>query len=107
MTNKISENWYEDFFQGINCEMLEKAYSADWTNQEVEFLISELNVRQGQHMLDIPCGFGRHSIGLAKRGLHVTGIDISPAFINGLTDRIKSGNLNIEAIRADILSMQL
>jgi 2-polyprenyl-3-methyl-5-hydroxy-6-metoxy-1,4-benzoquinol methylase len=107
MTDKISDNWYEDFFQGINCEMLEKAYLPDWTKQEVEFLINELNVKQGQHILDIPCGFGRHSIELEKRGLYVTGIDISHTFIKGLTDKIKSGNLNIEAIQADILSIQL
>jgi len=25
MTNKVSDNWYEDFFQGINCELWEKA----------------------------------------------------------------------------------
>lgn len=107
MTNKVKDNWYEDFFQGINCELWEKAVSPDWTKQETEFLIGELNLKKGQDLLDIPCGFGRHSIEFAKRGFHVTGIDISKTFINGLTARIKSDKFNITAIRADILTMQL
>ncbi len=107
MANKIKDNWYEDFFQGINCELWEKAIPAEWTKQEVDFLVSELNLQQGQHILDIPCGFGRHSVELAKRGFNVTGIDISETFIKSLTDTINSERLNIKAVRADILSIKL
>lgn len=106
MTNKISDNWYETFFQGINCELWEKAVSPEWTKQEVDFLISELNIKQGQHLLDIPCGFGRHSIELAKRGYQLTGIDISETFIKPLNEKIKSEKLPIHTIQADILSVK-
>lgn len=107
MTDKVSDNWYEDFFKGLNCELWEKVVSPDWTKQEVDFLIGELNLKQGQHLLDIPCGFGRHAIEFAKRGFNVTGIDISQTFVAGLTEKIKSNNLNIKVIQADILTMQL
>jgi cyclopropane fatty-acyl-phospholipid synthase-like methyltransferase len=107
MTNSIKDNWYEDFFQGINCELWEKAVSADWTNQEVNFLIDELKIRQGQHVLDIPCGFGRHAIELSKRGFNVTGVDISQTFINKLNEKIKAEKLSVTAIQGDILTLQL
>lgn len=107
MVNEISDNWYEDFFQGINCELWEKAIPVDVTKQEVDFLLSELNLQTGQHILDIPCGFGRHAIELSKRGFNVTGIDISETFIKGLTKKIFSEKLNIKAIQADILTIQL
>jgi len=107
MANEISDNWYEDFFQGINCEIWEKAIPSEVTQQEVDFLVSELNLQQGQHILDIPCGFGRHSIELSKRGFNVTGVDISQTFIQGLTEKINSEGLNIKAIQADILAVQL
>jgi cyclopropane fatty-acyl-phospholipid synthase-like methyltransferase len=97
MVNEISDNWYEDFFQGINCEIWEKAIPTDVTKQEVDFLLSELNLQKGQHILDIPCGFGRHAIELSKRGFNVTGIDISETFIKGLTEKIISEKLNIKA----------
>ena len=107
MVNEISDNWYEDFFQGINCELWEKAIPVEVTKQEVDFLLSELNLQTGQHILDIPCGFGRHAIELSKRGFNVTGIDISETFIKGLTKKIFLEKLNIKAIQADILTIQL
>jgi len=107
MTNNIKDNWYEDFFQGINCELWEKAVSAEWTKQEVDFLVGELNLKTGQSLIDIPCGFGRHSIELAKRGFHVTGIDISPTFINGLNQKVNAEKLSVTTIQGDILSIQL
>ena len=95
------------FFHGINCELWEKAIPAEVTKQEIDFLLNEFNLQPGQNILDIPCGFGRHAIELAKRGFNVTGIDISPTFIQGLTEKIKSERLDIKAIQADILSVQL
>jgi cyclopropane fatty-acyl-phospholipid synthase-like methyltransferase len=107
MVNQLNDNWYEDFFQGINCEIWENAIPADWTKQELDFLISELNLQQGQSILDVPCGFGRHAIEFAKRGFHVTGIDISERFIKSLVNRISLENLNIKAVREDILAVNL
>ena len=107
MVNEISDNWYEDFFQGINCEIWEKAIPTAVTKQEVDFLLSELYLQKGQHILDIPCGFGRHAIELSKKGFNVTGIDISETFIKGLTEKIISEKLNIKVIQADILTIQL
>jgi cyclopropane fatty-acyl-phospholipid synthase-like methyltransferase len=107
MENEISDNWYEDFFQGINCEIWEKVIPTEVTRQEVDFLLSELHLQKGQRILDIPCGFGRHAIEFSKNGLNVTGIDISETFIKGLTEKVISEKLNIKAIQADILTVQI
>lgn len=107
MRTEISDTWYEDFFQGITCELWENAIPMEWTEKEIDFLLSELNLQPGQHILDIPCGFGRHAIGLSKRGFPVTGVDISQTFIDGLSEKIQAENLNIKAIQADILTIQL
>ncbi len=84
-----------------------QAIPAHVTEQEVDFLLSELNLQKGQHILDIPCGFGRHAIAFSKNGFPVTGIDISETFIKGLTEKIRSEKLPIKAIQADILNIQL
>ena len=49
-------------------------------------------------MLDLACGFGRHSLELARRGFSVTGIDITPSYI-----RFAEEEAQKEGIRADFL----
>jgi cyclopropane fatty-acyl-phospholipid synthase-like methyltransferase len=103
MQPQIADNWYETFFQGINCEIWEKAIPAEFTSKEVDFVIGEMNVRPGAHILDIPCGFGRHSVELAKRGFQVTGVDLSETFISTLKKKLKEEKLNIHPVHADVL----
>jgi ubiquinone/menaquinone biosynthesis C-methylase UbiE len=51
------------------------------TSRESELVQSFLNLPNGAAVLDCPCGYGRHSIALARRGFHVTGVDLCPSFI--------------------------
>jgi SAM-dependent methyltransferase len=44
-------------------------------------LLRRLGVRRGARVLDVPCGFGRHSILLARRGYRVTGVDFGPELL--------------------------
>jgi len=50
---------------------------------EVERMVGSISGR----VLDVGCGFGRHSIELASRGADVIGIDRSPAMISAARDR--------------------
>lgn len=47
------------------------------TLAEVDFLLAELALPPSATLLDIGCGTGRHSLELARRGVHPTGIDLS------------------------------
>ncbi len=51
------------------------------TAQEIDFLLAELDLAPGARVLDVGCGFGRHSIELARRDYRVVGIDPAPAMI--------------------------
>lgn len=51
------------------------------TAKEVDFIISQLDLPPMARLLDVGCGFGRHSIALARRGYAVVGIDPSAAMI--------------------------
>ena len=70
-------HWYETFFNGVTLDLWQKAVSPELTAAEVEFLERELRLNRGCRVLDLPCGAGRHSIELARRGYAVTGIDIA------------------------------
>ena len=51
------------------------------TEQEADFLVSVLGLAPGARILDVGCGPGRHAHALARRGMSVHGVDISPRFI--------------------------
>lgn len=104
MNTLIKDDWYTDFFAGLNCTMWERAATDAWTQTEVNFLLDVLNGRPGARLLDSPCGFGRHTVELAKRGYTMTGIDISAAFIDTLRQRVEVEKLPVEVIQGDILT---
>ena len=53
----------------------------DVASEEVENLLDLLDLEEGARVLDMPCGPGRHAIELARRGMEVTGIDLTKAYI--------------------------
>ena len=77
----IPFNWYEDFFHGIPLDLWRKAIPLEHTKAEADFLVAALNCPQSAHLLDVPCGNGRLSFELARRGYRVIGVDISEEFI--------------------------
>jgi Mycolic acid cyclopropane synthetase len=55
------------------------------TRREVDGITKLLNLSIGALVLDCPCGYGRHSIELAARGLSVVGIDINEEHLAAAT----------------------
>src|SRR5437870_8558244 len=77
----IPSNWYEDFFQGVALDLWRKALPPEHTKAEADFLVQALQGNARSHLLDVPCGNGRLSFELARRGYRVTGMDIAEEFI--------------------------
>jgi cyclopropane fatty-acyl-phospholipid synthase-like methyltransferase len=107
MNTIIKNDWYKDFFAGLNCLMWERAATNDWTRQEVDFLMATLKVQPGAALLDIPCGFGRHTLELAKRGFHMTGIDISAEYVQKLRAEVADQHLAVTVIHGDLLTAEI
>ncbi len=56
---------------------------------EIDFVESVLNLAAGARVLDVGCGFGRHSVELAQRGYVVVGVDPSAAMITAAQKRAR------------------
>jgi SAM-dependent methyltransferase len=72
----------------------------DGTYEEIESLLkifSEHNVPDGGAILDLACGIGRHSTLLAEKGYEVTGVDISPTFIERAEELASDKNVSERA----------
>ena len=72
------------------------------TQRQVDFLIEKLGLIGGERILDLACGFGRHSLELARRGFDVTGVDITPDYIKYASEQSKNENLSAMFICSDI-----
>ncbi len=85
MPKEQSVGWPESFFIQ-NAKLYSMVLQSMWKNGEehAKLLANMLNERglKNCSILDIPCGIGRISIPLAKLRFSVTGVDISPYFVN-------------------------
>jgi len=100
--SSMDPKWYENFFQGIALEMWRKAVSPEQTRLEVDFLQRALRLQPGSHVLDVPCGVGRHSLELSSRGCRMTGVDQSLEMIEEARAGAVAGGLAIEWRNADM-----
>ena len=75
--------------------------TAERTSAEIDFILAQLALPDGARVLDVGCGFGRHSIELARRGFAVTGIDPSAAMIDAARERDEGDLVNFEVISAE------
>lgn len=68
---------------------------------EVERLL-ELVDFDGETVLDLGCGPGRHAVELARRGYDVTGVDLSEFLLDKARSRAEAEGVEVEWIRADM-----
>ena len=71
-------DWTHEFFTPIALDAWQRSRPHEATLAEVEFLRGALGLGpEPRRLLDVPCGDGRHAVGLAKLGHAVTGVDIA------------------------------
>jgi len=102
-----TENINSSFFHGYYKEIWRQIFPEKTTVAEAEFIITEAGLKDGSNVLDIMCGYGRHGVELAKRGIHVTAVDNLPDYINEIKEKALAENLPIEGLTADVLEVQL
>ena len=106
-TNIQSENVNNTFFDGHYKDIWRQIFPEKTTLAEVDFIIEEAKLNPEQHVLDLMCGYGRHALELANRGINVTAIDNLPDYINEIKEKAAARNLPVESICMDILEMQV
>ena len=75
------------------------------TENQVDFIVKTLALNGGERILDLACGFGRHSLSLARRGFSVVGVDLTKAFIEDARQSAKTSGLTVEFVHMDILDV--
>ena len=98
-------NW-QKFFRDEAPRYLDNIFTKN-TEYEIGFLIRELGLKPGSSILDIGCGTGRHSLGLAAKGMKMTGIDLSHDMLNMARTRARDAGLDITFIQGDASQTRL
>lgn len=72
------------------------------TQAEVDFIEKVLAPRKGAKILDCPCGHGRHSIELARRGYVVTGQDLNGFLLGEAKKAAKRAKVSVRWVKGDM-----
>src|SRR3989344_4483461 len=73
------------------------------TKREVEGIINLTKIKKEDNILDIPCGYGRYAIALAKKGFQVTGIDINEAHLKKAKEDSQKQKINF--LKEDMINI--
>jgi SAM-dependent methyltransferase len=76
------------------------------TQAEVDFLWEILQLNGSERVLDLACGFGRHSLELARRGCRVVGVDITADYVAEARRRARENSLDAEFVCADLRELR-
>jgi SAM-dependent methyltransferase len=99
-------NINDSYFDGYYKDIWRSIIPDDLTVKEVEFMLSYFNLQPGNKVLDLMCGYGRHSIALAKKGMKVTAVDNLNDYINEVKLASEKDNLSITAEQADVANYE-
>jgi SAM-dependent methyltransferase len=76
----MNHDWWKHYFPVAAEAQIDGAALRDNAG-EASWVAACLRVNAGEKLLDVPCGEGRLSREFAKRGFHVTGVDITPELL--------------------------
>ena len=96
-----NSEWWRSWF-GRRYLAIYDAYLAERTPTEIDQLEALLKIRPPLRILDLPCGQGRHSIELARRGYEVTGVDLSPYLLGIARERAEAAGVAVRWLPGDM-----
>ncbi len=95
--------WYEDdaFWVAMTTALFDPDRLAG-TPEEVEAMVALTGMMPGMAVLDLCCGPGRHSLALARRGMAVTGVDRTRAYLQRARRKAVRAGLQVEFVEQDM-----
>ncbi|HEU4562219.1 MAG TPA: class I SAM-dependent methyltransferase [Longimicrobium sp.] len=94
--------WWEAYFDETFVSVYRDFLTPERTQREVEGLLEMVPLPPGGEVLDLACGWGRHSIALARAGFRVTGVDQSETLLARGCKRAQAAGVNVEFVRGDM-----
>lgn len=98
----MEASWFDSWFNEdyLNLYAYHDEREAE---RQVNFIMERLSMSKGSKILDLGCGTGRHALIFAQEGYQVTGLDLSPLFVQKAQENAKKfPNLSLNFLRGDM-----
>ncbi|MBL8622373.1 MAG: methyltransferase domain-containing protein [Myxococcales bacterium] len=93
--------WFEELFDEDYLRTL-PFLTPQTTQAEAAMVVESLGLTPGAQVLDLGCGYGRHAMELAARGMNMVGVDLSlPMLLRGADEAQRRG-LDINFVHVDM-----
>jgi 2-polyprenyl-3-methyl-5-hydroxy-6-metoxy-1,4-benzoquinol methylase len=99
-------NINNSFFSGYYKEIWRQIFPEKTTLAEADFIIEEGGLQKDSLVLDLMCGYGRHALELARKGIKVTAVDNLPEYTDEMKEKAASENLDIDCICSDVMEFR-
>lgn len=93
--------WYEEWFGKEYLEVYSHRNHQEAVS-DIDCVEKLLNLNKAGSILDLACGSGRHSLELARRGYHVTGVDLSSDLLAVAKEAAENEGLKIPFLKGDM-----
>ena len=107
MSDSTVLNPNKTFYQSAYKNIWKHVFPEKITLAEIDYLQQATGLKPGDHVLDLMCGYGRHSIELARKGFLVTAVDSLSDYVQEIKQKVKDEKLSLKIIEADVLKLQL
>src|SRR5688572_13278765 len=95
-------NINDTYFDGQYKDIWKALIPAEFTVKEVDFMMQYFNLQPGNRVLDLMCGYGRHTLALAEKGIEVTAVDNLGDYIEEIRVKANEKQLPVVAEKQDV-----
>ncbi|RZK78572.1 MAG: class I SAM-dependent methyltransferase [Pedobacter sp.] len=91
------------YFDGMYKDIWRTLIPEDFTIRETEFLMKHFELGPTSQVLDLMCGYGRHSLALARKGVNLHSIDNLKEYTEEITKIAQAEDLPVHVVNANVL----
>jgi SAM-dependent methyltransferase len=91
-------DWYKHSW---SLDIKQQSWVED-TERQVNFIIDHLKLKGNERILDLACGFGRHSLSFASKGFDVVGVDLTKEYIEDAKKTAEEKGLPVTFLLSDL-----
>lgn len=95
-------DWWKTIFDDRYLRLFGPLASPEVTQQQVDGIVAYLELRPGDSILDLACGYGRIAIPMAQRGFRITGLDLSETLLGQARAAAAAASVQIDWHHGDM-----